>query len=121
MRAAHAVEPALSWPSDIRRPVQLRLVDGEGAWSSRSVAAELEPLARVAALLVSISQNNRYEGRDPNLMPDAFSSGFVADLLGMDIDELATQLIELNRRGLVEACGSALRLKDLTALESLAN
>lgn len=79
-----------------------------------------EPLARVAALLVSISRNNSYEGRDPGVMPDALTSGFVADLLGIDIDELADLLIDLNRRGLVENCGSILTLKDMPALERLA-
>jgi Crp-like helix-turn-helix protein len=80
-----------------------------------------EPLARVAALLVSISRNNSYEGRDPSIMPDALTSGFVADLLGIDIDELATLLVDLNRRGLVETCGSTLKLKDMPALERLAD
>jgi Crp-like helix-turn-helix protein len=80
-----------------------------------------EPLARVAALLISISRNNSYEGRDPSVMPDALTSGFVADLLGIEIDELATLLVDLNRRGLVETCGSTLKLKDIPALEHLAD
>jgi len=80
-----------------------------------------EPLARVAALLISISRNNSYEGRDPSVMPDALTSGFVADLLGIDISELATLLVELNRRGLVDTCGSTLKLKDMPALERLAD
>jgi CRP/FNR family transcriptional regulator len=79
-----------------------------------------DPLARVAALLISISRNNSYEGRDPGVMPDALTSGFVADLLGIDIDELAALLVDLNRRGLVENCGSILKLKDMPALERLA-
>ena len=83
--------------------------------------AHAEPLARVAALLISISRNNSYEGRDPSIMPDALTSGFVADLLGIDIDELATLLVDLNRRGLVETCGSTLKLKDMPALERLAD
>ena len=80
-----------------------------------------EPLARVAALLISISRNNSYEGRDPSVMPDTLTSGFVADLLGIDIDELAMLLLDLNRRGLVETCGSTLKLKDMPALERLAD
>ena len=80
-----------------------------------------DPLARIAALLISISRNNGYEGRDPSVMPDALTSGFVADLLGIDIDELATLLVDLNRRGLVETCGSTLKLKDIPALEGLAD
>ena len=80
-----------------------------------------DPLARIAALLISISRNNGYEGRDPSVMPDALTSGFVADLLGIHIDELATLLVDLNRRGLVETCGSTLKLKDMPALERLAD
>jgi len=77
-------------------------------------------LARVASLLLSISHNNGYEGRDPETIPDALTSGFVADLLGVDIGTLAALLVDLNRRGLIEgAPNSALRLKDVAGLESL--
>ena len=68
---------------------------------------------------VSISRNNRYEGRDPAVILDCFSSGFVADLLGLSVSDLADTLVELKHRGLVEAQGSALRLSDLSALEKL--
>ena len=84
----------------------------------RSLAAA-ESHVRVAALLSSISRNNRYEGRDPNLIPDCFSSGFVADLLGLAVDDLADALVELKRRSLVQAEGLALRLTDLPVLEKL--
>jgi len=84
----------------------------------RSLAA-VESHVRVAALLSSISRNNRYEGRDPAVIPDCFSSGFVADLLGLRVADLADALMELERRNLVEAEGSALRLTDLPALERL--
>jgi CRP-like cAMP-binding protein len=84
----------------------------------RSLAA-VESHVRVAALLSSISHNNRYEGRDPTVIPDCFSSGFVADLLGLSVSRLADALVELKRRGLVQEQGSAVRLTDLSALESL--
>ena len=84
----------------------------------RSLAA-VESHVRVAALLSSISHNNRYEGRDPAVIPDCFSSGFVADQLGLRVDDLADALVELKHRGLVQEQGSALRLTDLSALESL--
>jgi hypothetical protein len=84
----------------------------------RSLAAT-ESHVRVAALLSSISRNNRYEGRDPAVIPDCFSSGFVADLLGLGVADLADALVELERRRLVQAEGSALRLTDLPALEKL--
>ncbi len=89
---------------------------------SQEVAAPDKPLSRVAALLVSISRNNGYEGRDPHVMPDTLTSGFVADLLGVDIASLAALLVDLRRRGLIDNDpSSALRLKDLAALETLAD
>jgi Crp-like helix-turn-helix domain len=84
----------------------------------RSVAA-IEIHVRVAALLSAISHNNLYEGRDPAVIPDCFSSGFVADLLGLSVSHLADALVELKHRGLLQEQGSALRLTDLSALESL--
>jgi CRP/FNR family transcriptional regulator, anaerobic regulatory protein len=81
-----------------------------------------KPLSRVAALLVSISRNNGYEGRDPRVMPDTLTSGFVADLLGLDIGSLAAMLVDLRRRGLIDSdASSALHLKDIAKLESLAD
>ena len=89
---------------------------------SLEIAAAYKPLSRVAALLVSISRNNTYEGRDPALVPDTLTSGFVADLLGIDIASLAALLVELRRRGLIDNDpSSALRLKDLAGLERLAD
>jgi hypothetical protein len=46
----------------------------------RSLTAT-ESHVRVAALLSSISRNNCYEGRDPAVIPDCFSSEFVADAM----------------------------------------
>ena len=55
----------------------------------RRQLAATESHVRVAALLSPISHNNRYEGRDRAIIPDCFSSGFVADLLGLRVDDLA--------------------------------
>ena len=80
-----------------------------------------DPMARVAALLLSIAETNRYEGRDPLTVPRSLSSGFVADLLGMSVDGLAHVLMEMELRGLIEPGGSStLRLKDVAALSELA-
>jgi hypothetical protein len=95
-------------------------ITAEASWCAPKRGAD-EPLMRVAALLVSISRNNSYEGRDPALVPDTLTSGFVADLLGLDIDALATLLVELQRQGLIESNQAAtLRLKDIAGLERLA-
>jgi CRP/FNR family transcriptional regulator, anaerobic regulatory protein len=101
-------------------------VEVEDALTARRRALEKstsdKPIARVAALLVSIARNNGYEGRDPHVMPDTLKSGFVADLLGIDIGSLAEMLVDLRRRGLIDSdASSALRLKDIAKLEALAD
>src|SRR5262245_54337899 len=99
---AHSVEPTLSWPTTEGRHRGVRserIPAVEQEWSSANVAAAEQPLVRVAALLLSISQNNLYEGRDAQTIPDALSSGFVADLLGVDIATLAALLVDLRERG----------------------
>lgn len=98
----------------------------EDAFNARrdafTAATADKPLARVAALLVSISKNNGYEGRDPEAMPASLTSGFVADLLGLDIGSLAVMLVDLRHRGLIDSSpSSTLQLTDIPALESLAD
>jgi CRP-like cAMP-binding protein len=118
---AHSAEPTLSWPTQGRR-VANRPTGAETGWSSANVVRSDRPLARVAALLLSISQNNRYEGRDAKTVPDALTSGFVADLLGVDIGTLAALLVDLRRRGLVEGGpDGTLQLKDVEGLQQLVN
>ena len=86
------------------------------------IAATDKPLARVAALLVSISRNNGYEGRDPRVMPDTLTSGFVADLLGLDI-ALTGRAAGRSAPPRSDRQRSVfrLRLKDLAGLEALAD
>lgn len=98
----------------------------EDAFNARRAALTAatadKPLARVAALLVSISKNNGYEGRDPEAMPASLTSGFVADLLGLDVGSLAVMLVDLRHRGLIDSSpSSTLQLTDIPALESLAD
>jgi hypothetical protein len=80
------------------------------------------PIERLASLLLAISRNNSYEGRDPNSIPDALTSGFVGDLLGVSVALLADLLVELASHGLVEASPAhGLRLVDIGGLEKLAD
>lgn len=80
-----------------------------------------DPHVRVAALLVSISTNNGYEGRDPHAVPDVLTSGFVADLLGLDLAVLEGVLVDLERQGLIAADpSSGLVIADPGALQQLA-
>lgn len=77
------------------------------------------PLQRVAALFVTLSRYNGYEGRDPAVITDSLKCGAAAGHLGMDVDALAQQLAELEARGLIEPCDKGLRLLDIDALERL--
>lgn len=125
MRAAFEIEPILSWPAEGRRAAdrnrRTEKAEPELGWSSANLPQRAEPLGRVAALLLSISKNNQYEGRDPATIPDALRSGFVADLVGVDIATLAAVLVDLRRRGLVDASpDGTLRLNDADGLERLA-
>ena len=77
---------------------------------------------RVAAYLVALSQVNKREGRDPNIIDASWECAFVADQLELSINRLAHILVEFEKHGLIESCPSGgLRLKDLTALEGLAS
>ncbi len=80
------------------------------------------PLERVAALLVAISRNNEYEGRDRRTIPDSLTCGFVAQLLGIEVPVLADLLVSLKRQGLVASTRpSVLELTNLAGLERLAD
>jgi CRP/FNR family transcriptional regulator len=78
-----------------------------------------EPLRRVAALFVTLSRYNQYEGRDPDIITDSLKCGAVAGHLGMTVDALARQLAELEARGLIEPHEKGLRLLGIDALERL--
>ena len=79
------------------------------------------PLVRVAAFLASLSSVNANEGRDPWVVTETFSCGFVADYLDLSVNSLAAVLVELEHRGLIEPCPpTGLRLKDICALDAVA-
>ena len=79
------------------------------------------PLERVAALFVTLSHYNAYEGREPTLITDSLKCGVVAGYLNMSVDQLAAQLSEMEARGLIEPCEKGLHLKDLDGLEKIAD
>lgn len=81
-----------------------------------------KPVERLASVLVNLSCSNAYECRDPTLITDRMDSEMWSDMLGLDIAELTGLLLELQRRGLVEpALPAGLRIKDIDALEALAD
>ncbi len=117
--AQEVIRPAR--PNMVPR-AKLPVTFSEEIEARRSLAGSRTAQQRLAALLFGISRNNSYEGRDPCLIPDSLTSGFVADLLGLDVSELAESLVELEHQGFVtQAQAGGLRLTNLRALESLAD
>lgn len=81
-----------------------------------------KPTGRVAAFLVAVSQFNKDEGRDPNIVTDSFEFGVVAEWLGLDVNNLRRALVELEKKRLIEPCNPlGLRLIDSGGLEVLAS
>lgn len=83
--------------------------------------SEPPPSERIAALFVTLSRCNGYEGRAADIITDSLKCGVVAGYLNMSLDVLASELAELESQGLIESAASGLRLKDLPALEKLAD
>ena len=84
-------------------------------------ACKNRPIERVAALFVTLSHFNTYEGRSPDIITDSLKCGVVAGYLNMSLDLLTAQLTELEAQGLIEPAANGLRLNDLSALEKLAD
>lgn len=85
-------------------------------------STQVNPVARVAAFLVALSQGNKQEGRDPSIIADSLKCGVVADYLSLSIEVLGSILVTLEEKGYIENCPPlGLRLKDVAALEMLAN
>ena len=85
-------------------------------------SGQTDPMVRLAAFLVALSRGNAYEGRIPNVIDDTVKSGVVASYLGLSVEGLARILVKLEEGGLIENCSpSAIRLKDIAALEQLAD
>lgn len=77
---------------------------------------------RTAAFLIVVSRINGYEGRDPRIVYDGLACGTVAGMLGFDVGVLASVLVDLEARGLVEPTDDgSLRLKDIPALDRLSD
>lgn len=79
------------------------------------------PLVRLANFLSVVSENNAREGRDPLVIEDSLRCGTVAGMLGLEIDELARLLLELEERGIVLPSAGRLAILDSASLEALAD
>jgi CRP/FNR family transcriptional regulator len=76
-----------------------------------------KPVERVASFLAALSHVSSEEGRDPTLVTDELSSGFVAEHLHMTLDALEGALRELERRGMVRSTAAGLKISNVDALE----
>jgi CRP/FNR family transcriptional regulator len=79
------------------------------------------PAKRVASFLAAIARMAATEGRDPGLITDEFSSGAVAEHLGVSLAELTAVLRDLELRGIVSPAREGLRISDIEALERFAD
>jgi CRP/FNR family transcriptional regulator, anaerobic regulatory protein len=84
-------------------------------------AGESEPLERVAALLVATAHASMDQGGKSDTIRGSLRCGFIADMLRLSLDDLSSMLVELNRRGLIDAVGEELRITDIDGLEALAD
>ena len=78
------------------------------------------PIGRVANFLLAIVGVNASEGREPLIVTDDVSSGYVAEQLHMSVDTLSQALLNLRQSGLIDVSGHVLRILNLAALETMA-
>jgi CRP/FNR family transcriptional regulator len=78
------------------------------------------PLARVAAFLLTLSRENEQEGRDPTILVQQLHCGVVADFLALSIERLGALLVQLEQQGMIAPCPPrGLRLTNVDALKGL--
>lgn len=88
----------------------------------RALATEsVTAAARVANFLLALSSMNGPEGREPDLISDEITAGFVADKLHMSVEKLGTALLHLKKEGAVRETPSGLRIIDVHTLRRLAD
>jgi len=88
---------------------------------NRSLNADLlPPVQRVANFLLAIASINASGNREPLIIKDDVSSGYVADQLQVSLDTLAMVLLSLRRSGVVDVSDNGLRILDVAALETVA-
>ncbi|MGE0023459.1 MAG: Crp/Fnr family transcriptional regulator [Hyphomicrobium sp.] len=88
----------------------------------RAISANHVPAAaKVANFLLALSQMSVPEGRDPELIPDEITAGFVADKLDMSIDKLGAALVALKQHGAVRETSGGLRIVDPLTLRRMAD
>jgi hypothetical protein len=80
------------------------------------------PEVRLAAFLVALVHLNPDQGTGSLVISEKTDSFFVADLLGLKLDELARHMLQFQSQGLVKSMpNGSLRITNLAALERLAD
>jgi CRP/FNR family transcriptional regulator len=70
------------------------------------------------SLLLTVSRENKQEGRDPTLLPQSLNCGVAADFLALSTERLGDLLGQLERRGIIAPCPpQGLHITDPVALE----
>ena len=83
-------------------------------------ATACSPLRRVAGFLLVVSRLNEIEGRSASVISENLRSGEVSAFLGMDLETLACQLVELQRQALISLTArGGLRLEKPAELQGL--
>jgi len=83
--------------------------------------SQVPATARVANFLLALSSLNGPEGRDPSVISDEITAGFVAEKLDLSIDKLSAALLQLKRDGAVKETASGLRILDTQCLQRAAD
>ena len=83
--------------------------------------SQVPATARVANFLLALSSLNGPEGRDPTVISDEITAGFVAEKLDLSIDKLSAALLQLKRDGAVKETPSGLRILDTQCLQRAAD
>ncbi len=117
-----ALDPVLERSPDVKSRLSAA-IDREVAFLKEAQVRAQHPKAieRIAALFVTLARCNSYEGRDPAVIADSLNCGVVAGYLDMSLDQLAEVLKELETRGLIAPSEKGLQLKNIDALERLAD
>ena len=89
--------------------------------SKTVAAAQGTATARLANFLLALSSMNAPEGRDPDLISDDVTAGFVAEKLNMSIDKLGAALLCLKKEGAVRETPAGLRIVDALSLQRMAD
>jgi hypothetical protein len=85
-----------------------------------ALTARQNPAMRLAAFLVATANRNSHEGWGAFLISETTDARFVADFLGLGIDELKQHLLQFQSQGLVAALpNGSLEIIDLDGLEML--